>query len=323
MRSRPEIPPGTLYMLILKSIARLGPMHGYGIAQHIQQTSDDVLQVEEGSLYPALQRMLLKGWVAAEWKQSENNRRARYYRLTPRGPPADDARGGRVRTCHGRDCARHRAGLNLCGNCCAASAFSSIAPEFERELGGGDAPSPGAARRRRAPAAPPRAASSATSLCSRRKAAPCGPSPFSNNSRRTCAMRCAPWRPTRSSPPPPCVSLALGIGANTAIYSFMDAILLRALPVPHPEQLAVADWHAPRRIAGGEGHQRHHAPLWQGRLSQPQFSVSPPGRLLRADKQVFSTLFAYTYAQNFNVITGGAGRIDPPADSFPATISAA
>ena len=60
-------------------------------------------------------------------------------------------------------------------------------------------------------------------------------------------MPCAPWRPTRSSPPQPCVSLALGIGANTAIYSFMDAILLRALPVPHPEQLAVADWHGPRR----------------------------------------------------------------------------
>lgn len=72
-------------MLILKSIARLGPMHGYGIAQYIQQTSEDVLQVEEGSLYPALQRMLIKGWVAAEWKQSENNRRARYYRLTPEG----------------------------------------------------------------------------------------------------------------------------------------------------------------------------------------------------------------------------------------------
>lgn len=79
-----EIPPGTLYMLILKTLAR-GPMHGYGIAQRIQQTSDDVLQVEEGSLYPALQRMLIKGWVAAEWAQSENNRRARYYRLTPAG----------------------------------------------------------------------------------------------------------------------------------------------------------------------------------------------------------------------------------------------
>lgn len=82
---RPEIPPGTLYMLILKSLAQLGPMHGYGIAQHVHEISDRVLQVEEGSLYPALQRMLVKGWVVAEWKQSENNRRARYYSLTPGG----------------------------------------------------------------------------------------------------------------------------------------------------------------------------------------------------------------------------------------------
>src|ERR1035437_445880 len=72
MRSRPEIPPGTLYMLILKSLARIGPMHGYGIAQYIQQISENVLQVEEGSLYPALQRMLIKDWVSAEWKQSAN-----------------------------------------------------------------------------------------------------------------------------------------------------------------------------------------------------------------------------------------------------------
>ena len=82
---RTEIPPGTLYMLVLKSLARLGPMHGYGIAQHIQQLSADVLQVEEGSLYPALQRMLIKGWVTAEWGQSDHNRRARYYKLTPAG----------------------------------------------------------------------------------------------------------------------------------------------------------------------------------------------------------------------------------------------
>jgi transcriptional regulator len=72
-------------MLILKSLARIGPMHGYGIAQYIQQISEDVLQVEEGSLYPALQRMLIKDWVVAEWQQSQNNRRARYYRLTPAG----------------------------------------------------------------------------------------------------------------------------------------------------------------------------------------------------------------------------------------------
>ena len=60
-------------------------MHGYGVAQYIQQISEEVLQVEEGSLYPALQRMLVKGWVVAEWKQSENNRRARFYKLTPDG----------------------------------------------------------------------------------------------------------------------------------------------------------------------------------------------------------------------------------------------
>jgi transcriptional regulator len=82
---RAEIPPGTLYMLILKSLARLGPMHGYGIALHIQQTTEEVLHVEEGSLYPALQRMLIKGWVMAEWRQTENRRRARYYTLTPAG----------------------------------------------------------------------------------------------------------------------------------------------------------------------------------------------------------------------------------------------
>jgi len=60
-------------------------MHGYGIAEHIHQMSEDVLEVEEGSLYPALQRLLIQGWVSAEWGQSENNRRARFYRLTAGG----------------------------------------------------------------------------------------------------------------------------------------------------------------------------------------------------------------------------------------------
>ncbi len=82
---RDEIPPGTLYMLILKTLARGGEMHGYEIANSIRQISADVLQVEEGSLYPALQRMLLKGWVTAEWGTTAENRRARYYRLTALG----------------------------------------------------------------------------------------------------------------------------------------------------------------------------------------------------------------------------------------------
>jgi transcriptional regulator len=79
-----ELVPGTLEMLILKTLTR-GPMHGYGVAQRIQQVSGDVLEVGEGSLYPALQRLLVNGWVAAEWGVSENNRRARYYRLTAAG----------------------------------------------------------------------------------------------------------------------------------------------------------------------------------------------------------------------------------------------
>jgi|SRR5690242_10282233 PadR family transcriptional regulator, regulatory protein PadR len=81
---RAELLPGTLEMLVLKTLS-IEPMHGYGIAQHIQKISADVLQVEEGSLYPALQRMLLKGWVTAEWKTSANNRRARFYKLTTAG----------------------------------------------------------------------------------------------------------------------------------------------------------------------------------------------------------------------------------------------
>lgn len=80
-----EIPPGTLYLLILKTLACSGELHGYEIANSIEQISGDVLQVEEGSLYPALQRMLIKGWVTAEWGVTAENRRARYYRLTAAG----------------------------------------------------------------------------------------------------------------------------------------------------------------------------------------------------------------------------------------------
>jgi PadR family transcriptional regulator PadR len=82
---RDEIPPGTLYMLILKTLARGGEMHGYQIAKSIQTRSGDILQIEEGSLYPALQRMRAKGWVKAEWDVTPENRRARYYRLTVEG----------------------------------------------------------------------------------------------------------------------------------------------------------------------------------------------------------------------------------------------
>jgi PadR family transcriptional regulator len=78
------VPPGTLVMIVLR-VLQSGPLHGYAIAQRIHQLTDDVLQVEEGSLYPALQRILLKGWAKAEWGISDTNRRVRFYRLTPAG----------------------------------------------------------------------------------------------------------------------------------------------------------------------------------------------------------------------------------------------
>ena len=81
---RAEILPGTLSLLILKTLSA-GPLHGYGIAQYIKRLSEEVLRVEEGSLYPALQRMLVKGWVTSEWVQAGPKRRARVYRLTPLG----------------------------------------------------------------------------------------------------------------------------------------------------------------------------------------------------------------------------------------------
>jgi PadR family transcriptional regulator, regulatory protein PadR len=84
MANKPELMPGTLDMLILQTLKR-APLHGYGIAQSIKRVSDDVLTVEEGSLYPALQRLLLQGWVKAEWKTTETNRRARFYTLTAAG----------------------------------------------------------------------------------------------------------------------------------------------------------------------------------------------------------------------------------------------
>src|SRR5229473_1954640 len=85
--SEPDIPqllPGTLYMLVLRTL-RQGPLHGYAIARRIKDSSANGLQIEDGSLYPALNRMLVKGWLTAEWGISENNRKARFYSLTREG----------------------------------------------------------------------------------------------------------------------------------------------------------------------------------------------------------------------------------------------
>src|SRR5215470_8414949 len=85
MKQRDEIPYGTLDMLILRTVAQGEEMHGFEIADWIQQQSEDVLRVEEGSLYPALQRLMVNGWLTAKWGRTSENRRARYYRLTASG----------------------------------------------------------------------------------------------------------------------------------------------------------------------------------------------------------------------------------------------
>jgi len=84
MAQQSDILPGTLDLLVLKTLSR-GALHGYGIAQYLSQTSGSVLQVGEGSLYPALQRLVVNGWAESEWRQSETGRRARYYTLTETG----------------------------------------------------------------------------------------------------------------------------------------------------------------------------------------------------------------------------------------------
>ena len=80
----PELLPGTLYLLILRTL-RHGPLHGYAIVRRIKDASREGLRIEDGSLYPALNRMLVKGWLTSEWGVSENNRKARFYTLTPEG----------------------------------------------------------------------------------------------------------------------------------------------------------------------------------------------------------------------------------------------
>jgi transcriptional regulator len=89
----PELLPGTLYLLILRSLSR-GPLHGYAIVKRIKDASREGLRIEDGSLYPALNRMLVKGWLTSEWGVSENNRKARFYRLTPEGRRQLDTEAG-------------------------------------------------------------------------------------------------------------------------------------------------------------------------------------------------------------------------------------
>jgi PadR family transcriptional regulator PadR len=84
-QTKQEVLPGTLSLLILKTLATLGPLHGYGIARRIEQVSEDLLELNQGTIYPALLKLEQLGWIRTKWSLSENNRRAKYYSLTPAG----------------------------------------------------------------------------------------------------------------------------------------------------------------------------------------------------------------------------------------------
>ena len=85
MGNKHEVLPGTLSLLVLKTLATLGPLHGFGIARRIEQVSGDLLELNQGTIYPALLKLEQMGWIRAKWSVSENNRRAKYYSLTPAG----------------------------------------------------------------------------------------------------------------------------------------------------------------------------------------------------------------------------------------------
>ncbi len=85
MSSRSDVPQGTLDLMVLKTLETLGPLHGYGIARRIEQVSEDALQLNQGTIYPALTRLEQRGWIASKWGVSENNRRARFYAITAAG----------------------------------------------------------------------------------------------------------------------------------------------------------------------------------------------------------------------------------------------
>ncbi len=258
-QTKSDLLQGTLDLLILRTLAS-GDMHGWGISQRLQQMSQDVLQVNQGSLYPALYRLEQQGWIEAAWGDSENNRRAKFYRAHQVGPQA--ARRG-----NGELGAHHRPRSRAC---CSRPTQTRRHVASARGFAGFAVRS--ADRRRsknrwRRAAPPPRArdrGAGRTRHERRRGARPRAPALRQRRARqgrvprivgdardrhaarRTRAPRCAGVRKYPAYTAVVLLTLALGIGANTAIFSVVHAVLMRPLPYAHGDRLVELRQEAPR-----------------------------------------------------------------------------
>ena len=291
---RRELLKGTLDMLILQTLT-VQPMHGYGIAQHIERLSEDVLSVEQGSLYPALERLHKRGWVKSKWGESPTGRQARYYTITAAGRQQlgeelddfDQRAGGHEPRAAARliaatcPCPPLTLSCTACACCFAAvhydreiadeQAFHLALEAMQQEHASHGALTPEAARyaaRRRY---------GNLTISRGRGARHGGTWILRDGARRTCALRCAQFPPhARVHAVVVIATLAIGIGANTAIFSAMNALLLRPLPFSEPERLMKVSISRP---AAGDYPANDNAP-W----SYPKFVV------LRETQKAYSSI---------------------------------
>ena len=323
--SRVELLQGTLELLILRTLLP-GPSHGHAIAKHIQRTSEELLQVETGSLYPALHRLEAKGWIAASWELSEKGKRARYYRLTRARSQAARERAvemAGVRACGGSDSAP-RAGGRTMRSVLRKLLWWTRREQKEAELhdelqfhldeeaddrrsdGLGDDEARRAAR-----------LDLGNPLALREQVQSEWGLVWIEQLGQDLRYAVRAMRSNRAFTALTVLSLALGIGANTAIYSFMDAVLMRSLPVEDPASLVVVNWRSrePTRDAKGDRESVMHSmsgsvnPDGEGGLKSGIFPFPAFELFQKHSDAVFSSLFAYYPNRGVNLLIDGQADV--------------
>ena len=310
--ARVELLQGTLDLLILRTLMA-GPSHGHAIAKHIQRTSEDLLQVETGSLYPALHRLEAKGWIAASWELSDKGKRARYYRLTALGRKqlaSEQSKWQAFSRAMGLI-------LNPGGSGGAMTSFfrklrwltrrPGKEAELQEELqfhldeeagerqaqGLADEEARRAARRELGNVALVQEDTRATWTWT-----------WMEQLAQDIRYGLRTMAANKTFSAMAILSLALGIGANTAIFSFMDSILLRSLPVPDPQSLVMLSWHTPRpEFHGTNRHDDSYNDPNGGYVGG--IFAYPAFELLRKNESVFASVFGYQAAGKLNLAFRG------------------